>query len=775
MSQFKGPGISQNRLKLNGRFETFGSEHEYWLSNCGMLVGKIDSQEKVMRSMIKRSEIPILICLFCLLITGPLDAEEKSEQQRFEESVKRAEKMAQSVLIHRDSYSVPHVYGPTDASVVFGFTYARAEDEFQKIQRSLLSASGRLSELMGAPAFLTDRAMRLFEIPAHSQREYETCDENFRKMLIAYADALNYYVYKHPGTDPVVIKCFEPWHALAAGRTMNISMLSFSPEYPELLKASQQANPTQSSLQQPRPVDERDGSNMWALGPSRTQSGNAMLFINPHIPLNQLYEGHLHSEEGLHITGGFAYGSFMFPFAGHNENLGWSLTVNYPDVIDVFVEAFEHPEDANKYRIDEKWKSVERWEDEILIKQADGELKPTKLDCEKTIHGPVFFRVGKKGYSVAASKVAQGGFPQQLYAMAKAGNLAEFKSAVGRCSLAFHNVMYADVEGNTWYVYNSATPKRDPSIEWHKLVDGSNGKAKWNGYHTLAELPQVLNPDCGWMQNCNSSPYSTSLDGQNPARDDFPNYIGRNDADNNRVKISKSILGREKKFSFEDLEAAAWDTRALEADQWVPFLEKALKNSDSSGDEKLRKVVATLTQWDRHVKVDSVAATLFHLWYEKAGSSIRQSKLTPDDSISHLLTVVGDLERDFSNWEIAYGELFRHQRPDADGKFAGDEGESFPIAGGHPQVGMVFTFLSRKVSGSKKRYGFHGHSYVSVIKYDKEGVKSKSLVPYGQSGNPESKHYLDQAPLYAAGKFKNSLFTQDEVKQNSKRNYHPGE
>ena len=718
----------------------------------------------------------VLCCLLILLFHFQTESTAQENEElaaEFKASVSRAEAMATQATIYRDTFGVPHVFGPSDASVVFGFTYARAEDEFQKIQTSLLTASGRLSEMLGPTAYLSDRSFRLFEIPQHARQEYENCDAAFKEILIAYADALNFYVHKHRQEESVVIKCFQPWHALAAGRSMNLAMFSLSPEYKQLLEAARRATPDEKELQQPKPEQERDGSNMWAIGPRRTTTGNAMLFINPHIPLDQLYEGHMCSEEGLNVSGGFAYGSFLFPFAGHNEKIGWSLTVNYPDVIDVYIEDFSHKTDPTLHRYDGSWKSATTWEDSINVKQVTGELKPVKLDCLKTQHGPVFFKVGDKGYSVAAPKMAEGGFPQQLYAMSKAKNLAEFKTAVGQCALVFHNVMYADVEGNIWYVYNCATPKRNQNIKWNQPVSGATSKTDWNGYHSIDELPQVLNPDCGWMQNCNSSPFSTSLAGQNPLREKFPSYIGRDDRDNNRVKISTSILGRPEKISFEDLVELAWDTRVLEADVWVPYLVKAFEANDEKAN--LKPVIEALSKWNRKVSVDSSAATVFHLWYEKSAPMIRQDSLTQASAIEHLENVANELTNDFGNWSVDYGEMFRHQRPDSQGKFAGDSGESFPIAGGHPQVGMVFTFLSRKVPDSKRRYGFHGHSYVSVLDLDPQGIKSMSMVPFGQSGDTASIHYLDQAPLYADGKFKTALFGRQEIVNQSKLKYHPGE
>ncbi len=703
-------------------------------------------------------------------------------QRMSEAELRRAELTAEQVTIYRDSFGVPHVYGPTDAAVVFGFTFARAEDEFQRIQRSLLMGMGRVSESIGATGYLSDRAMRLFEVPKHAQAEFENCDDAFKQLLQAYSDALNYYVITHPNEADVIIDRFEPWHVLAAGRSTNVAILELSPEYPFLLAAANNAVRPDSSkqkqrLKKPKPKDERDGSNMWAIGPTRSSTGNAMLFCNPHIPLNEVYEGHLHSEQGLNVSGGFAYGTFMFPFAGHNESVGWSLTVNTPDVLDVYLETFDHPDDKLMYRWNAGWRKAETWTETIKIRNGK-RLVDKKIECLKTHHGPVFIQSGETGYAIRIAKIREGGLQQQFYQMARSRNLDEFKQAVARGGLIFHNIMYADIEGNIWYCYSGAMPRRDASIDWNKPVTGSDLKTNWNGYHELSDLPQILNPTCGWMQNCNSSPFTTVADQENLVASDFVNYIGRRDKDDNRVRISKKILSRAALFSFEDWAAAAWDTYVIEADVWIPQIQLAFQNLDASNEklrEQLGPLVNELDSWDRRCAINSTAATLFHLWYEKTRISDRRPEVEPAVILKKLLDVKDDLEASFDKWRVPYGEMFRHQRPDDRGEFAGDDGVSFPTAGGNALAGMVFTFLTRRVPGSNRRYGFHGHSYVSVIEFDPKGIKTRSMVPFGQSRDPSSKHYLDQAPMYANGQFKTAWFTLSQIKSNSEPGYSPGQ
>ena len=711
------------------------------------------------------------------------------------------EKIANSVTIYRDNWGVPHVYGPTDYSVMFGFMYAQAEDNFWQIEDSYIQAIGRASEVNGERSFDQDVLNRQLEIVRLAQSDYAKANKTIKEMCNATADGLNYYLAKNPNVKPRLITKFEPWHLLAFGRFAQYQLFIFNRiglKGDEKRASFMQAKTAQllpTTDHQPPTTDEVDvwssgliGSNTWAITPKKSATGNAMLFINPHQPFfgpGQWIEGHVHSDSGWNMSGASFPGS-PFPTLGHNENLGWSHTVNTPDIIDAWSETFDDATNPLNYKYGNSYRNATEWSETVKVKTDSGfDTRTVKL--RKTHHGPIVAIRAGKPIAVRMAKFESAGSLEQRYLMGKAKNINEFRAAMSRCDVPMFNTMYADNKGNAWYIYYGAVPKRDPKYDWSKFLDGSDPGTEWQGYHKFEELPQLLNPTEGWAQNCNATPFLATAENakDNPDAAKFPKYMVT-EADGPRSKMSRRLLGEKDKFSFDDWANASFDNRCIEAETLIPVIAaewEKMKAADPAKAEKTAEAIQILKAWNARAEADSVGMSLFTMWaYTRMQPAAKQltAKLPfPENEVLNF--VMGNFAKSWGTWKVAWGDLVRLQRVHTSGtleKFD-DNKPSLPVLGGPGDyVGIVFNFYtpfdSPIAKGLKHLYGQVGHSFVSVVEFGPK-VKARSLLQFGQRHDPNSKHYFDQAALYSKGQFKPAYFTLEEIKANLESAYHPGE
>ena len=673
-----------------------------------------------------------------------------------------ANPLARDVTIYRDIYGVPHVYGRTDASTVFGFAYAQAEDNFWRVEENFINALGRASEVYGEKSLDEDRLNHALEIPRLAREEYARLDGPMRSLCDAYAAGFNYYLERHPEVKPRLLTKIEPWYTLAFIR-YNYFQNGFARD-PSLRGAGLQTASLDNHLK------EHTGSNGWVVGPSKSVTGNALLFINPHLPFfgtGQVYEGHVHSDEGWNFTGYTRFG-FPFPYVGHNENGGWVSTDNAADLEDVYVETFDDPARPLAYKYGNGYRLATEHVEEIKVKTANG-LETRKFTMRKTHHGPILGARDGKMLAIRMAKFESDGWLREWYDMTRAKSLAELKRAIAPLNMLFGNVMYADRQGNTWYLYNGAIPKRDPRFDWTKPVDGSDPATEWQGYHTIDELPQLTNPKTGWMQNCNTSPFLLTSEG-NPDPKQFPKYMVQ-EGDNPRGAISREILSSKPKFTFDEWRRVAFDTRVISAEKRLPELLSAIKQNIANEFKSQRSsdVYHELERWNKHSEIDSVATTVFSLWQERMSRSERQHPFTA------LTLVLDTLQRDFGTWRVPWGDFNRLQRIDeSKGEEFDDSRSSLAVPGVNGNDGAVFTVYAAPARGQKRRYGVAGASYVSVVEFGPH-VRALSVHTFGASGDPKSRHYMDQAVLYTRGEFKPSWLDLADIRANLEASYHPGE
>jgi penicillin amidase len=670
-----------------------------------------------------------------------------------------ANPLARDVTIYRDIYGVPHVFGRTDASTVFGFAYAQAEDNFWRVEENFINALGRASEVYGEKSLDEDRLNHALEIPRLAREEYGRLDRRMRSLCDAYAAGFNYYLERHPEVKPRLLTKIEPWYTLAFIR-YNYFQNGFARDR-NLRGTGLQTAATDNDLKR------HTGSNGWVVGPSKSATGNTLLFINPHLPFfgpGQVYEGHVHSDEGWNFTGYTRFG-FPFPYVGHNENGGWVSTDNAADLTDVYVETFDDRARPLAYKYGSGYRLATEHVGEIKVKTANG-LETRKFTMRRTHHGPILGTRDGKMLALRMAKFESDGWLREWFDMTRAKSLAALKQAMTPLNMLFGNVMYADRQGNTWYLYNGAIPKRDPRFDWTRPVDGSDPATEWQGYHTIDELPQLTNPKTGWMQNCNTSPLLLTSDG-NPDPKQFPKYMVQ-EGDNPRGAISRDILSSKAKFTFDEWRGLAFDTRVWNAEKHLPELLAAIKGSlDTAVDSpRYREVYKELSNWDKHGEEDSMAMTVFSLWND------RREK---QNTLAALNDALDTLQRDFGTWRVPWGEFSRLQRIDESrGEEFDDARSSLAVRGVNGNDGAVFTVYAAPMRGQKRRYGVAGASYISVVEFGPT-VRALSVHTFGASGDPKSRHYTDQAVLYTRGEFKPAWLDLKDIRANLEAAYHPGE
>lgn len=674
--------------------------------------------------------------------------------------------LAQSVTIYRDRYGVPYVSGPTDASAVFGFAYAQAEDNFEQIEDSYIHALGRAAEVYGESGVPQDWLNRALEVPRYSRAEYGRLGTRARQICDAFAAGLNFFLQVHPSVKPRLMTHFEGWHVLA--------LLRYRRYQREAVEMSSGLSPRE--LQSLGDASTVGGSNGLAVAPSRTAAGGAMLIAAPHRRLSgadQFYEGHLRSDEGWRLWG-MTFVGLPFPQYGFNEHLAWTHTVNNPDIADLYVETFDLPRDPLQYRYGDQHRQARRWTAEIRIR-AGGSVITRRAEFRGTHHGPLVAVRDGKPLALKVSKIDEGGMLEQWYAMSRARSLDEFRAALARGALPYLNTIYADASGNILYVYGGAIPRRSTQFDWSKPVEGSIAATEWQGYHRLDELPQVLNPPGGFVQNCNSSPFTTT-NGPNPLPENYPTYMfGPDDDDSPRAAVARRILSRTERFTFDDWQRVAFDTTVLLAEREVPEIAAEWRQlGDSDEGAVLRPLVRELEQWDRHSRVDSIATAVFFRWeeefFDEVGKPREPAVALP--RVRALTRVKTMLEREQGTWRVPWGEMNRLQRARPDEPYS-DERPSLPLAGGPGHTGILFSIYARGEPGEKRRYAHGGQSFTLAVAFGRE-LRATSVHPFGQSSDRASPHYFDQAELFAANKMKPVWTRLQDIQANAARVYHPG-
>jgi len=679
----------------------------------------------------------------------------------FTEPISENDFLNYNVTIYRDTWGVPHIFGNKDGDTAYGLAYAHAEDDFKTIQDIMLALKGRLALEYGKDAAPNDYMVQLLKIWQVVEDRYsKDISKEVQDICEAYADGLNHYALLHPnevirGMFPIdgkdVVAGFVHRTPLMFGLDKVLGQLVIN-EDPNIA--------LNNKLKIENPFDNTLlGSNVIAVSPSRSADQFTRLAINSHQPWTgpvAWYEAHLHSEEGWNVNGGLFPGSPVV-LVGHNKNLGWSHTVNSPDLIDVY-ELEINPENKNKYFFEGEWKDLQVSKISIPVKLIGPFSWTFHREALRSIHGPVI-RNEQGAFAIRFSGSGEVRHVEQWFRMNKSKNLKDFTNAMKMMALPMFNTVYADKVGNIFYVYNALLPKRNINYDWSGILPGDQESLIWKDYYKFEELPQVLNPISGFLQNCNSSPFLATDGDDNPKEASFPKHMGIETFQTNRALRVIELFSEDKSITKEEFYNNKFDTYYSKNSVLAINLNRFL-NEAASQDKDINQALKLMRNWDLNTDSTTIA---MHLAYETIRPVYDPAKYIYDydKNMNRLKDIITWTKAAFGKIEVKWGDIQRLKRGNT----------NLALSGGPDVLRAVYS--KQEV---RDKVGIAGDCYFEIVEWDKNGnVFAQSIHQFGTATQDSTSfHYDDQAKLFAKHKMKPVWMNLEDIKLNLEKAYHPG-
>jgi len=697
----------------------------------------------------------------------------------------RWEKHSRNVTIVRDDWGIAHVFGKSDADAVFGAIYAQAEDDFNRVETNYLTSLGRTAEAEGESKVMQDLRQKLFIDPVALKTSYEQSPPWLQKLMTAWADGLNFYLAKHPDAKPRIITHFEPWMALSftegsiGGDIEKVNLNQLEAFYGKG-PVSREEPPNTGKPEEPR------GSNGIAIGPGNTKNHHALLLINPHTSFFFRSELQMVSQEGLNAYGASTWGQF-FLYQGFNDKVGWMHTTSGVDAIDEYLETVEKKDGRWMYRFGSELRPVAVSEIAVPYR-AGNKLAQKKFTIYRTQHGPVVRQQDGKWVTFRIMQEPVKAL-EQSYLRTKAKDYKSYKKTLELFANSSNNTVFASAQGDIAYFHGNYIPRRDTSFDWTKPVDGSIPATEYQGLLRIDEAPNLRNPKSGWFYNSNNWPWSAAGP-SSLKREDYPAYVETGRFESARGFHAIRVLTDKHDFTLESLLAAAFDSYLPWFEKTIPALLKAWDSAPAGSSTKtpITEQIALLRGWDYRWAANSVPTSLAVFWGEEmqhrvsvearvANISIEEyvaSKAAPEQLLQALAAASDKIRNDFGSWKTPWGEINRFQRltDDIVHPFS-DASPSIPVPFTSSTWGSLASFGARAYPGTKKWYGTSGNSFVAVVEFG-DKVRALAVTAGGESGDPKSKHFNDEAERYSTGNLREVYFYRSQLTGHTEREYHPG-
>ena len=659
-----------------------------------------------------------------------------------------------NIDIIRDKYGIPHIYAQTDAEVAYGLAWANAEDDFTTIQEAYLAGNAMLSNYIGLKGAAADFITQFIGSKNLIEEKIGTISEDYMAVVEGYSQGLNAYASNNP--DKVLYKKLFP---ITPKKMLMYSQLQLFISNEGAYWAGRILNnDTQDDF-----LDQNlTGSNVIAMNSSKTVSGETFLAINTHQPLEgptSWYEVHLNSQEGTNIIG------TMYPgtpnvVIGVNEYLGWSHTVNYPDKTDVFKLRMKN---KRKYIVDEEEYELEKLKAKITIKVLGIPIKINRK-YYKSIYGPTL--KNKSGYySIRTPTLFNVKALEQWWRMGKSKNFSEFYNNLKMKELPGFNIGYADKYDTIFYMSNGIIPKRAQGYNWKGIVPGDTKKTLWTEYHNIEDLPQVIQPESGFIYNANHSPFKSTSADENPNEENYNENMGYEKYDNNRSTRLIELIESYDRVSYDDFKDIKYDNSFPSQFNYNFMDISIIETLKLQAENDLFELLDIIQKWDRKTDIDSQGAGFYGVLYYQLVRNYRDEIQNNNKIVSKeiLLSALADTKtyiiNNFGSTEITLGDFQKLVRGD----------KELPIWG----LPDVITAMSSRPYKDGKYKVTQGESYIGLVRFNKDGPILESIISFGNSDNPESDHYTDQMEKYSKFQTKKMTFDKNIIYSEAKEIYNP--
>ena len=669
-------------------------------------------------------------------------------------------KRSYDVEIVRDEFGVPHINGKTDADTAYGLAFAHSEDDFSTIQDVVAMTRGRYGALAGSDGAKVDYVMHLLGARETAETRYMELSPEVRAVAEAYAAGVNHYASKHP--EEVRLSKLFP----VTGQDIVTGFVLRAPFFYGLdaaIGALTEGKPLPKESAAPMTPIGRDpemnGSNAFAIAPKRMADGKTWLISNSHQPYEgqvAWYEAVTHSGEGLDMAGALFPGS-PFVLLGHNRHLGWTNTVNRPDLIDVYKLVMNKAGD--QYRYDGKWMPLSSKRVWLPVKMGPFNL-PVPQTIYRSIHGPVI--KNDKGYfAIRYAGIDNVKVVEQYYRNTKATNWDEWTQSMAIGGIPATNFIYADKTGRVAYIYNALFPNRKPGYDYTKLLPGDTSAAMWEGPVGFDRYPKIVDPASGFVQNANNTPFLAAGPGSEMDPAASSPYLGIELGMTNRGLRATELLAADTSITPQELLAIKMDM-IYSKKSWIGAWMASFAALHLKDAPELAEAQKLLVSWDWSSdgkgRADALAERIIRFG---ARRNWRGEKMPdPRETLQEAVTEFKDR---FGRIDPPLAEVQRLRRGNVD----------LAMLGGSDALRATTIWDADQADGKMRVR--HGDSYIMLMRWDKDGkVQSESIQPYGSATNrPESPHYTDQMKLFVAGGYKPVHFEWADAVKNAKRRYRP--